>query len=811
MDFAKNLQVSIARAAEIAKQKNHKFILPEHFLLGLLPDLDRDPDPAQNYPGNPEALRVLKGNNVNVPKLVGDLRNFLHGNRVPMISSRDQPQPESSYTRIIDRIEPLAQSQGRKEMCGGTALFSILKEKQYACKVLLTEAGLTPENVKKSLDSFNKEKPVAEAQKKEEESQEKKGTPLQQFTVDLNDRAQKGEIDKLIGREAELIEVIKTLTRRRKNNPVLIGEPGVGKTAVPEGLALLLEQRKLPKEQRQPVSEELEAALDALGAEAKVYSLDMGALIAGTKYRGDFEERLKGVLKDLEALGENGILFIDEMHTLVGAGAASGSAMDASNILKPALAKGLRTIGATTHKEFKVITKDAALERRFRPIIVAEPSVNETFEILKGIKSTYEAHHDVEYTDAALRAAAELSAKYINDRQLPDKAIDVIDEAGSAQRLLPAEQRSKIVDTEQVEAIIAKMARIPPAKVSKNDLTKLSTLESDLKSVVFGQDKALETLASSVKMARAGLGKTDKPIGSFLFSGPTGVGKTEAAKQLALILGIDFVRFDMSEYMEKHSVSRLIGAPPGYVGFDQGGLLTEGINKKPHCVLLLDEIEKADPSIFNILLQVMDHGTLTDNNGRKADFRNVVVIMTTNAGAQTMSKSSIGFTNAKQAGDEMADIKRMFSPEFRNRLDAAVSFRALDEQIILRVVDKFLLGLEQQLEAKNVDVEFTDSLRKEFARAGFDPLMGARPMQRLIQDEIRRELADELLFGRLADGGSVKVDFGFSAEKDKDAVLLTFNEESGITPKKKQAADAAAEAAARAEEIEEHRLAPSPS
>ncbi|NDF78337.1 MAG: AAA family ATPase [Betaproteobacteria bacterium] len=490
--------------------------------------------------------------------------------------------------------------------------------------------------------------------------------------------------------------------------------------------------------------------------------------VVGTKYRGDFEQRLKGVLKALKDK-PHAVLFIDEIHTLIGAGAASGGTLDASNLLKPALSSGqLKCIGATTFTEYRgIFEKDAALSRRFQKVDVVEPTVSETVDILKGLKSRFEEHHSVKYATAALQAAAELSAKFINDRQLPDKAIDVIDEAGAAQRILPSSKRKKTIGKAEIEDIVAKIARIPPANVSNDDRSKLQTIERDLKSVVFGQDKALEVLASAVKMARSGLGKTDKPIGAFLFSGPTGVGKTEAAKQLAYIMGIELIRFDMSEYMERHAVSRLIGAPPGYVGFDQGGLLTEAVTKKPHCVLLLDEIEKAHPDIFNVLLQVMDHGTLTDNNGRKADFRNVIIIMTTNAGAETMNKATIGFTNPRQAGDEMGDIKRLFTPEFRNRLDAMVSFKALDEQIIMRVVDKFLLQLETQLSEKKVDVTFSDKLRKFLAKKGFDPLMGARPMQRLIQDTIRKALADELLFGRLIDGGRLSVDLD-----DKDEVLL---------------------------------------
>ncbi|MBA2722609.1 MAG: AAA family ATPase, partial [Methylibium sp.] len=581
------------------------------------------------------------------------------------------------------------------------------------------------------------------AENEKEEATDGKGSPLDQFTQNLNQLAREGKIDPLIGREHEVERVIQVLCRRRKNNPLLVGEAGVGKTAIAEGLAWRITQNEVP---------------DIL-ADATVYSLDMGALLAGTKYRGDFEQRLKGVLKALKDQ-PHAVLFIDEIHTLIGAGAASGGTLDASNLLKPALSSGaLKCIGATTFTEYRgIFEKDAALSRRFQKIDVVEPSVEQTIEILKGLKSRFEEHHSVKYAIGALQAAAELSAKFINDRHLPDKAIDVIDEAGAAQRILPKNKQKKTITRTEVEDIVAKIARIPPQSVSNDDRSKLKNLDRDLKSVVFGQDPALDALASAIKMARSGLGKPDKPIGAFLFSGPTGVGKTEAAKQLAYILGIELIRFDMSEYMERHTVSRLIGAPPGYVGFDQGGLLTEAVTKKPHSVLLLDEIEKAHPDVFNVLLQVMDHGTLTDNNGRKADFRNVIIIMTTNAGAETMNKSMIGFTNSREAGDEMADIKRLFTPEFRNRLDAIVSFKALGEDVILRVVDKFLLQLEGQLTERKVEVTFTDALRKHLAKKGFDPLMGARPMQRLIQDTIRRALADELLFGKLVDGGRLTVD-----------------------------------------------------
>jgi len=537
--------------------------------------------------------------------------------------------------------------------------------------------------------------------------------------------------------------VIQTLCRRRKNNPLLVGEAGVGKTAIAEGLARRVIEGNVPE----------------ILARCQVYALDMGALLAGTKYRGDFEQRLKAVLKQLTD-NPNAILFIDEIHTLIGAGAASGGTLDASNLLKPALSSGnLKCIGATTYTEYRgIFEKDHALSRRFQKIDVTEPSVAETVEILRGLKTRFEAHHGVKYTASALTSAAELSARFINDRHLPDKAIDVIDEAGAAQRILPKSKQKRVISKHEIEEIIAKIARVPAQSVSSTDRNKLQTLDRDLKAVVFGQDKAIDALAASIKMSRSGLGNPQKPIGCFLFSGPTGVGKTEVARQLAYTMGVELIRFDMSEYMERHAVSRLIGAPPGYVGFDQGGLLTEAITKHPYSVLLLDEIEKAHPDIFNILLQVMDHGTLTDNNGRKADFRNTVIIMTTNAGAAELSKTSMGFTQQRAAGDEMAEIKRMFTPEFRNRLDSIISFAALSYEVILRVVDKFLMQLEEQLHEKKVEVIFTEALKQYLAKNGFDPLMGARPMSRLIQDTIRSALADELLFGRLAGGGKVTVD-----------------------------------------------------
>jgi ATP-dependent Clp protease ATP-binding subunit ClpA len=716
---------------------------------------------------NPSAAEVLRACAANIEDLRKSLSTFIREN-TPTVGGTEEvdTQPTLGFQRVIQRAIMHVQStgSGKKEVTGANVLVAIFGEKDSHAVYYLHQQGVTrldvvnfiahgikksdPPEPAKSNDSGGPEGEKEEAGG----GADTKGSPLEQFTQNLNQLARDGKIDPLIGREHEVERVIQVLCRRRKNNPLLVGEAGVGKTAIAEGLAWRITQGAVPE----------------VLADATVYALDMGALLAGTKYRGDFEQRLKGVLKQLKEHA-NAVLFIDEIHTLIGAGAASGGTLDASNLLKPALSSGaMKCIGATTFTEYRgIFEKDAALSRRFQKVDVIEPTVEQTVEILKGLKSRFEEHHSVKYAAGALQAAAELSAKYINDRHLPDKAIDVIDEAGAAQRILPAAKRKKTITRNEVEEIVAKIARIPPQSVNSDDRSKLKSLDRDLKSVVFGQDPAIDALAAAIKMARSGLGKPDKPIGSFLFSGPTGVGKTEVAKQLAYVLGIDLIRFDMSEYMERHAVSRLIGAPPGYVGFDQGGLLTEAITKKPHAVLLLDEIEKAHPDVFNVLLQVMDHGTLTDNNGRKADFRNVIIIMTTNAGAETMNKSTIGFTTKREQGDEMGDIKRLFTPEFRNRLDAIVNFRSLDEEIILRVVDKFLLQLESQLAEKKVEVTFSDALRRHLAKRGFDPLMGARPMQRLIQDTIRRALADELLFGRLVDGGRLSVDLD-----DQGEVLL---------------------------------------
>ena len=755
--IAQELEVSLHMAFVEARQARHEFITVEHLLLALL--------------DNPSAAEVLRACAVNIDDLRKTLTNFI-GDNTPTVPGTGEvdTQPTLGFQRVIQRaiMHVQSASNGKKEVTGANVLVAIFGEKDSHAVYYLHQQGVTRLDVVNFISHGVRKDQQVDTQKASEGVEEAqvegqaKESPLDQFTLNLNKAAADGKIDPLIGREEEVDRVIQILCRRRKNNPLLVGEAGVGKTAIAEGLAWRIVQEDVPE----------------ILQNAVVFSLDMGALLAGTKYRGDFEQRLKAVLKQLKET-PHGILFIDEIHTIIGAGSASGGTLDASNLLKPALANGqLKCIGATTFTEYRgVFEKDHALSRRFQKVDVNEPSVEQTIQILRGLKSRFEEHHGVKYSSSALSTAAELAARFINDRHLPDKAIDVIDEAGAAQRILPKSKQKKTIGKTEIEDIIAKIARIPPQTVNQDDRSKLQTIDRDLRNVVFGQDPAIDALSSAIKMARAGLGKTDKPIGSFLFSGPTGVGKTEVAKQLAFILGIELIRFDMSEYMERHAVSRLIGAPPGYVGFDQGGLLTEAITKKPHAVLLLDEIEKAHPDIFNILLQVMDHGTLTDNNGRKADFRNVIIIMTTNAGAESLTKRSMGFTDSKAAGDEMADIKRMFTPEFRNRIDAIISFRALDEEIILRVVDKFLMQLEEQLHEKKVEAIFTEKLRKFLSKKGFDPQMGARPMARLIQDMIRKALADELLFGRLVNGGRITVDLD-----DKDQVVLEFPESDATPP-----------------------------
>ncbi len=734
--IAQELEVSLHMAFVEARQKRHEFITVEHLLLALL--------------DNPSAAEVLRACAANLEELRKELIAFIT-EHTPTVAGTDEidTQPTLGFQRVIQRAILHVQSSGKKEVTGANVLVAIFGEKDSHAVYFLQRQGITRLDVVNFISHGITKAPAQSGPRSEGEQQEPEqegqqaGGALESYTQNLNAQALMGKIDPLIGRDKELERVIQTLCRRRKNNPLLVGEAGVGKTAIAEGLARRIVEGRVPE----------------ILAHAQIYALDMGALLAGTKYRGDFEQRLKAVLKQLVD-NHNAILFIDEIHTLIGAGAASGGTLDASNLLKPALASGqLKCIGATTYTEYRgVFEKDHALSRRFQKIDVNEPSIEETVSILKGLKTRFEQHHGVKYSANAISSAAELSARYISDRHLPDKAIDVIDEAGAAQRILPKSKQKKVIGKTEIEEIVAKIARVPSQHVSTDDRTALRNLDRDLKSVVFGQDKAIEALAKAIKMSRSGLGNPTRPIGSFLFSGPTGVGKTEVARQLAYCMGIELVRFDMSEYMERHAVSRLIGAPPGYVGFDQGGQLTEAITKKPHAVLLLDEIEKAHQDIYNILLQVMDHGTLTDNNGRKTDFRNVVIVMTTNAGAEMLQKGGIGFSPSRVAGDEMAEIKRMFSPEFRNRLDATISFAALDHEVILRVVDKFLMQLEAQLHEKKVEAVFTDKLKDWLAERGFDPLMGARPMARLIQDTIRSALADELLFGRLSNGGRVTID-----------------------------------------------------
>ena len=733
--IAQELEVSLHMAFMEARQKRHEFITVEHLLLAML--------------DNPSATEVLRACAANVEELRKLLTDFI-SEHTPVVSGEEvDTQPTLGFQRVIQRAILHVQSSGKKEVTGANVLVAIFGEKDSHAVYFLHQKGVTRLDVVNFISHGiaklphtgpTKQQPESEA---DSEQEQPAGGALESYTSNLNALAIAGKIDPLIGRSYELERVIQTLCRRRKNNPLLVGEAGVGKTAIAEGLA-----RRI-----------IEGAVPEILLHSQVYSLDMGALLAGTKYRGDFEQRLKAVLKQLLE-NPQAILFIDEIHTLIGAGAASGGTLDASNLLKPALSTGqLKCIGATTYTEYRgIFEKDHALSRRFQKIDVVEPSIVETVAILRGLKSVFEEHHQVKYTVTALTTAAELSARFINDRHLPDKAIDVIDEAGAAQRIQPKSKQKRVIGKHEIEDIIAKIARVPAQSVSSSDRNKLQNLDRDLKAVVFGQDMAIDALAAAIKMSRSGLGNPQKPVGSFLFSGPTGVGKTEVGRQLAYTMGVELIRFDMSEYMERHAVSRLIGAPPGYVGFDQGGLLTEAITKQPYSVLLLDEIEKAHPDIFNILLQVMDHGTLTDNNGRKADFRNTVIIMTTNAGAAELSKVSMGFTQSRAAGDEMADIKRMFTPEFRNRLDATISFAPLSHDVILRVVDKFLMELEDQLHEKKVDIHFTQALKDLLAKDGFDPVMGARPMARLIQDTIRRALADELLFGRLSSGGKVTVD-----------------------------------------------------
>ena len=730
--LSNELEFCLNDAFHQAREARHEYLTVEHLLLAIL--------------DTPRVREVLRACGADLSRLRQELKEHIEQS-TPRVAegAEHEVQPTLGFQRVLQRAVFHVQSSGRKEVGVANVLVAIFSEKQSHAVFLLNRQHITRLDVvnyiSHGLSKLAEEKASEEPQQAEERDPEGGGA-LDKYTTNLNRMAQEGRIDPLIGRKLEVERTIEILCRRRKNNPLYVGEAGVGKTAIAEGLARLIVEGQVP-----------EVLVDCT-----IYALDMGALIAGTKYRGDFEKRLKGVIGELKKL-PGAILFIDEIHTVIGAGAASGGVMDASNLIKPVLTNGeIRCIGSTTYQEYRgIFEKDHALARRFQKIDVTEPSVAETVEILLGLKGRFEEHHGIPYTPEALKAAAELAARHINERHLPDKAIDVVDEAGARQRLKPLGERPAAIEVTHIEDVVARMARIPPKSVSTSDREVLRSLERNLKLVIFGQDKAIEALAAAIKMARSGLGDQRKPVGSFLFAGPTGVGKTEVTRQLAITLGVEFLRFDMSEYMERHTVSRLIGAPPGYVGFDQGGLLTEAITKHPHCVLLLDEIEKAHPDVFNLLLQVMDHGTLTDNNGRKADFRHVIIVMTTNAGAQEMARPSIGFTQQDNATDGMEAIRRLFTPEFRNRLDAVIQFSSLDETTIERVVDKLILEVEMQLEQKGVTISLDDAARRWIAARGYDPKMGARPMARTIQEFIKRPLAEELLFGRLVGGGQVRV------------------------------------------------------
>ena len=742
--FSKTLEDAIHAALAIANSRRHELATLEHLLLALIDE--------------PDAAKVMQACSVDLEDLRKTLNDFIDDDLSTLVTEVEGSEavPTAAFQRVIQRAAIHVQSSGRTEVTGANVLVAIFAERESNAAYFLQAQDMTRYDAVNFIahgvakdPSFGENRSVSGASDLEEEAQTASGSDedgkesaLAKYCVDLNAKASTGDVDPLIGREHEVERCVQVLCRRRKNNPLLVGDPGVGKTAIAEGLAKKIVEKATP--------EVLQGAT--------IYSLDMGALLAGTRYRGDFEERLKAVVTELEE-HPDAILFIDEIHTVIGAGATSGGAMDASNLLKPALQGGkLRCMGSTTYKEFRQhFEKDRALSRRFQKIDVNEPTVDDSVQILFGLKPYFEDHHSVKYTDDAVRTAVELSARYINDRKLPDKAIDVIDEAGAAQHLVPEDQRTETIGVTEIENVVAKIARIPPKNVSKDDAAVLKDLEATLKRVVFGQDTAIEALASAIKLSRAGLREPEKPIGNYLFAGPTGVGKTEVAKQLADTLGVELLRFDMSEYMEKHAVSRLIGAPPGYVGFDQGGLLTDGVDQHPHCVLLLDEIEKAHPDVFNILLQVMDHGSLTDHNGRKVDFRNVILIMTSNAGAAEMSKAAIGFGRDRREGEDTAAIERTFTPEFRNRLDAVISFAALPKEVILQVVEKFVLQLEAQLMDRGVHIELTRPAAELLADKGYDDKMGARPLGRVIQEEIKKPLAEELLFGKLANGGIVKV------------------------------------------------------
>jgi ATP-dependent Clp protease ATP-binding subunit ClpA len=757
--FSRGLEKALHNAMNLAREHAHEMATLEHLLLALTEDDD--------------AVAVLDACEVDREALRRDLEDFIEEELSSLIVDGDvDATPTAAFQRVIQRAVIHVQSSGRDEVTGANVLVAIFAERESHAAYFLEQQDMT------RLDAVNyishgitksgitETRPIRGAEDEAEggAAQGNASSPLDEFCVDLNAKAAAGKVDPLIGRASELHRTIQVLCRRSKNNPLYVGDPGVGKTAIAEGLAKRIVDGDVP---------------DVL-KDAVIYSLDMGSLLAGTRYRGDFEERLKSVVKALEKKPES-VLFIDEIHTVIGAGATSGGALDASNLLKPALASGeIRCIGSTTYKEYRqFFEKDRALVRRFQKIDVAEPSISDAIDIMKGLKSYFEDYHDVKYTNEALKSAVELSARYINDRKLPDKAIDVVDESGAAQRLLPEDERKSTIDVEDIEATISTMARIPPKSVSKSDAELLEGLESNLKRVVFGQDAAIDALASAIKLARAGLREPEKPIGSYLFTGPTGVGKTEVAKQLADTLGVELLRFDMSEYMERHTVSRLIGAPPGYVGFDQGGLLTDGVDQNPHCVVLLDEIEKAHPDLFNILLQVMDHGKLTDHNGKEVMFRNVILIMTSNAGAADLARAPVGFTNNRRTGDDEEALKKLFTPEFRNRLDATISFGALPEKVVALVVDKFVIQLEAQLGERGVTIELTPAANKWIATRGYDEQMGARPLGRVIQEHIKKPLADEVLFGKLQNGGTVKVD----VKRGTDELVLKFSPPAPARPK----------------------------
>ena len=736
--LSSNLEQTLHRALVYANTKHHEFATLEHLLLALVED--------------PDAVAVMRACDVNIELLKQELTQYINSELQNLIHpASGEAKPTSSFQRVLQRAAIHVQSSGREEVTGANVLVSLFSERESNAVFLLQEQEMTrydavnyiSHGITKAPGYTEKRPPQGTDEVSEEDVIKKGREALDAYCINLNDKALKGKIDPLIERDEEIERTIQVLCRRTKNNPLYVGDPGVGKTAIAEGLALRITEGNVPEVLRNHT----------------IYALDMGALLAGTRYRGDFEERLKTVLSELQEV-ENPIMFIDEIHTVIGAGATSGGTMDASNLLKPSLAEGtLSCIGSTTYKEYRNhFEKDRALIRRFQKIDINEPSQEDTIKILKGLKLNYEKHHNVHYSEEALRAAVVLSIRYINDRKLPDKAIDVIDEAGAAQMLIPEDKRKKNITIKDIEAVVAKIARIPPKSISKDDKETLASLERDLKTMVFGQNPAILELSSAIKLSRAGLREPEKPIGSYLFSGPTGVGKTEVARQLARTLGLELIRFDMSEYMEKHSVSRLIGAPPGYVGFEQGGMMTDKIDQHPHSVLLLDEIEKAHPDLFNLLLQVMDYGKLTDNNGKTIDFRNVILIMTTNAGASELAKTSIGFERVPREGDDDEAITRTFTPEFRNRIDAIISFKALKPETVIHVVDKFIMQLEAQLGDRSVTIELTDKARHWLAKKGYDPAMGARPLSRVIQEHVKKVLADELLFGLLAKGGSVKID-----------------------------------------------------